>query len=168
MRKIIHVWNRIGIWISGITLFLMMVLTATDVFARYVLNHALTGTNDLMELMMVIIIFLALSDTASAEGHIVVEVVTSQLSLPKRLILKCTTFFASGIVAAAMAWRLGANGLYTFKHVEITPVLEISKAPFISLSAIGCGMLAIALIAVGYDAITQLREKKGSAVIESP
>jgi len=167
MRKIIHIWDRIGIWISGITLFLMMLLTTVDVFGRYVWTHAITGTNDLTELMMVIIIFLALSDTASAEGHIVVEVVTLNLSLRKRLILKCTTFFASGVVAAAMAWRLGANGLYTFKHVEITSVLEISKAPFISLSAIGCGMLAIALIAVSYDSLLQVVAKKDGAVTNS-
>jgi TRAP-type C4-dicarboxylate transport system permease small subunit len=166
MRKVIHLWGRIGIWISGITLVLLMLLTAVDVFGRYVLNHPITGTYDLTQVIMVIIIFLALSDTASTRGHIVVEVVTSQLSLRKGLILECVTFFASGIVAAAMAWRLGANGLYAFKHEEMTSVLEISKAPFISLAAIGCGMLAIALIEVSYEALLQVLAKKDGATFD--
>jgi TRAP-type C4-dicarboxylate transport system permease small subunit len=166
MRKIIHILNRIGVWISGITLCLMMILTVADVTGRYVFKHAINGASDLTELMRVVIIFFALSDTASAGGHIVVEFVTSQLSLKKRLILECITHFVSGILVAAMAWRLGVNGLYTFKHVEITPVLEISKAPFISLSAIGCGMLSIALIAVSYEKLMQLTEKKYETAIE--
>jgi TRAP-type C4-dicarboxylate transport system permease small subunit len=159
MKKIIHLWNRVGIWISGITLFLLMLLTASDVCGRFLFKHAITGTNDLTGVMMVIIIFMALADTASTDGHIAVEVVTSQLSLRKSLLLKGITFFISGIVAAAMAWRLGANGLYTFKHVEVTSVLQIAKAPFISLSAVGCGMLAIALITIGYDSLLQVVKK---------
>ncbi|MFC1534521.1 TRAP transporter small permease [Thermodesulfobacteriota bacterium] len=163
MNKILLIWNRIGVWISGTTLFLMMSLTAVDVCGRYLFRHAIMGTNELTEMMMVIIIFLALSDTASSGGHITVEVVTSKLSLKKQLILKSITSFVSGIVAAAMAWRLGMNGLYAFKHPEITDVLEISKAYFISISAIGCGMLSIALIAISYNSLLQrLKNSSGN------
>jgi hypothetical protein len=50
MRTIIHIWNRNGIWISGIMLCLMMLLTAADVCGRRVIKHAITGTNEVSKL----------------------------------------------------------------------------------------------------------------------
>ncbi len=157
MDKIILIWNRIGIWIAGITLFFMMLLTAVDVCARYLFNHAILGSHDITELMMVIIIFLALSDTASSGGHIRVEVVTSHLSLKTQQILKMVTSLPSGVVAGIFAWRLGANALDSFQHMEAMPVLQIPIAPFLALSAIGCGMLSVTLMVEFYVLIASAK-----------
>jgi TRAP-type C4-dicarboxylate transport system permease small subunit len=154
MQRIIHTWNRIGIWIAGITLFLMMLLTAVDVCARYLFNHAILGSHDITELMMVIIIFMALSDTASSGGHICVEVVTSHLSAKVQQILKVVISLPCGVVAGIFAWRLGANAFESFQHMEAMPVLQIPIAPFLALSAIGCGMLSVTFMVEFYVLIS--------------
>jgi TRAP-type C4-dicarboxylate transport system permease small subunit len=161
MKRVLSLWNHIGIWTSGIAMFLMMSLTATDVCGRYVFRNAIDGASELTELMMVIIIFLSLSDTSSSGGHIAVEVITSRLSPIKQQILKAVTSLLSGVAIGIVAWRTGVNALYTFKHPETMPVLDIPKAPFMALSAIGCAMASIALIAIFWDGLSQSIKKPG-------
>lgn len=153
MKKIIAYWNRIGIWVSGATMLAMMFLTALDVLGRYVFKHPISGTADLTEVMMVVIVFLALSDTASSGGHISVEVVTSHLSRRKQLLMKAVTLFFSSLISAVLAWRLGANALYTLNNPEFTDVLALPIAPFLCISALGCGMLAFAFLGVAGDSL---------------
>lgn len=161
MKKILIIWNRFGIWVAGLTLLLMMSLTAIDVFSRYIFKNPITGVSDLTELMMVMIIFFALSDTTSSDGHITVEVVTSQLSKGKQKVLKASASFISGIGIGIVAWRIGVNAVYTFQFPESTPVLDISKAPFLVLSTLGCAMTSIALIVISYDTLKSLFDNRG-------
>ena len=153
MKKIIAYWNRIGIWISGTVMIAMMLLTSLDVLGRYVFKHPISGTADITEVMMVVIVFLALSDTASSGGHISVEVVTSQLSRRKQHFMKMVTLFFSGLISAVLAWRLGSNALYTLNNPEYTDVLALPIAPFLCISAAGCGMLAVAFVGVACDSL---------------
>ena len=156
MNRVIQVWNRIGVWASGVTLFLMMLLTASDVLGRYVFKHPITGVNDMTELMMVIIIFLGLPDTASTDGHIRVEVITSRLTSKTRLILKLFTTVLCCFVGAILAWRMIENARYVYQYPENTLVLEISKLPFILVAALGCSLLTIVLAAIAWDNFKQL------------
>lgn len=156
MKSFFNILNRLGLWTAGLALFLMMLLTAVDVFGRYVLGNAITGTNDMTELLMAVIVFLALSYTASSGGHISVEVVTAQLSTKKQYLLKSVTSALSGIVMAVVTWRMVKNAVDVFQQNERTMVLYIQKGPFVCIAAIGCGMLTLALILIFYEAVSGL------------
>lgn len=140
----------------------MMFLTTLDVLGRYVFKHPISGTADLTEVMMIVIVFLALSDTATSGGHISVEVVTSQLSRRKQLLMKMVTLLFSGLISVVLAWRLGANALYTINNPEYTDVIGLPIAPFLCISAVGCGMLALAFVGVAIDNLLKFAGRQQS------
>lgn len=145
LNKFMHFCNKGGIWLSGVTLFAMMVLTASDVCGRYLFKHPIYGVNDLTELLMVVIIFLGLSNTEASNGNIQVEFFTSRLTAKSQRRLKITTLLLSEMVALVLTWRLIANASYVIVYPENTLVLEIPKLPFIVIAAVGCGLLTLVL-----------------------
>lgn len=162
MKKLFALWNCIGIWISGMTLIAMMLLTTMDVIGRYVFHHPISGTADLIEVMMVVIVFLALSDVASSGGHISVEILTLHLSQKKNLLLKTVMLTLSVLVSGVLAWQLGANAIYTFSHPEGTTVLYIPKAPFLVISSLGCGAVTLANLGVAIESALKYLSRKTS------
>ena len=136
----------LGKWVAGVTLGLAMFLTTADVVWRYFLNHSIVAAHDVTELMMVVVVFLGLAYTASAKGHIRVDVLISRLSKRTQAILDSITGIFSIAVFALMAWRLGMHAWHSFVRGEGTATVKIPIAPFLSLAAIGCAMLCVQLL----------------------
>lgn len=149
MKSMTHfftIWHRLASWFAGLALIVMMTLTAVDVGARYLIKRPLVGTADLTELLMIVIIFLSLSDTAASNGHLSVEVVFSRFPLRVQHFLKGVTLFLSGVAVAVTSWRLAMNGLATLQTPEYSPIMEISKTPFLITAAVGCAFLTAVLV----------------------
>ena len=58
-----------------IALFGMMVLGTADVAGRYLLNLPITGTLEIFEILMPVMVLLSLADTQSANGHLTAGVI---------------------------------------------------------------------------------------------
>ncbi len=145
-----------------VVLFLMMVLVFSDVFGRYVLNRPITGAGDVIEQMMVLMIFLALAYATVKKSHVIVEVVISRLSSARRTILNCVTSFASLVIAALITWKLGARAwtllLEMGGYTECTMTLEMPIGPFVMIAAVGFLFLCLEL---AVDFCTYLAQAAG-------
>ena len=128
-------------WIAGITLCLMMLLTAADVVCRYIFGRSIASAHDLIELMMVVVIFLGLSYTASVKGHVQVDLITSKLSKRTQSVLDSITSLLSVVVFATIAWRFGMNAWSSFTRGGATPTVEIPLSPFLFIACVGCALL---------------------------
>jgi TRAP-type C4-dicarboxylate transport system permease small subunit len=61
--------------VGGLALVLMTLWTVTDVITRYVLSKPLSGSIDLVESMLVLVVFLALPECLQRDEQITVDVV---------------------------------------------------------------------------------------------
>jgi TRAP-type C4-dicarboxylate transport system permease small subunit len=70
-------------FISSISTFAMMVLVVCNVASRYLLNRPITGTLEITESLLVVVIFLSVGITQYDGGHIRVNLLTRRM--PPRL-----------------------------------------------------------------------------------
>ena len=71
-----NIWHYIAvapIWLSAITLFILMGMTFSDVLLRSLLNNPIESATELTRLFMAIIVFSALPLVSWQGGHIVVD-----------------------------------------------------------------------------------------------
>lgn len=91
--------------VGAITLFILMVVAATDSILRYLGPYNLPGATNVEEFFMVIIVFSALAYTHVIGGHVKVEVLISRLRGRKR----------AGINVLSLFLALGMTGLITWQ-----------------------------------------------------
>ncbi len=151
--------------LAGIALFCIMALTFFDVLSRKLLSQSITGSLELTELLMVVVIFASLPLVTLRSEHVVFDSLDNYL--PQTL-TRLQRPLVQWLCAAAMLglavlmWQLGtqfvANG-------ETTAQLKISKAPFIYLMAVLCAVCAAAhlmLATVKIDVAVQPEAESGA------
>jgi TRAP-type C4-dicarboxylate transport system permease small subunit len=74
--------------VASAALVAMMLLTSVDVFMRYLFNHPITGTYDLVGLLGAVLAAFAMPYTMLKKGHVAVEILVQSLSRGKQLIVK--------------------------------------------------------------------------------
>jgi TRAP-type C4-dicarboxylate transport system permease small subunit len=98
--------------LAGIALIVMMSVTIIDVFLRYVFNHPVRGSYDLVETMMAIFVFHGMSTAFLQRRNIVIDLVDS---------------FAHRAVVAALirlSDLLSIATLALFAYAMITPAVQ--------------------------------------------
>jgi TRAP-type C4-dicarboxylate transport system permease small subunit len=132
-------------WVARGVLFLMMLFVAGDVIGRYVFSRPIKGSEEIAEVMMVVVIFLAMGYCTLKSGHVRVELVTSRLSGHTQAIWDTITSLAGTVLVAFIAWQMGVRvfGELVSSAPRASWVLGIPQAPFILVAAIG--MLAMCL-----------------------
>ena len=159
VRELIHHISHIAARISMVTLFLMMILISADVFGRYCLNRPITGSGDIIQQSMVIVVFFALAFTTFDKGHVTVGLFTSRLSNLPRAVLNCATSFVSLIIISLITWRLFARGWTLLTQdsiaIERTQTISLPITPFIIVAAIG---LLLSCFELAIDFITYLAQ----------
>jgi TRAP-type C4-dicarboxylate transport system permease small subunit len=145
-----------------VLLFLMMLLVTGDVVGRYCLNRPITGAIDVVEQMLVLMVFLALAYATAQKSHVIVNVVISRLSEKPRTILNCTTSFASLVIAALITWQMGARAwallFQMFQMTQRTMTLLWPIGPFAMVAAVGAFFLCLELTV---DFCTNLAQAAG-------
>ncbi|WP_374448300.1 TRAP transporter small permease [Stella sp.] len=100
-----RVWRLAG----SAALAAIMLIVATDVLLRYLLNAPLSWAFDLISLyLMAGLFFLALSDTQRHHGHVAVDIFQYRLSDRMRHLCQCLVH-ASAAVVFAIIFALGAG-----------------------------------------------------------
>lgn len=152
--------NKLHNWISGIThpfvgllkgiamgvLFIMMLLTASDVIFRYIFNRPIAGSIELTEFMMATMVSFGIAYCAVLGGHVSVDVVVSLLPKKVRTIIGIITTLLSLGLFLLITWQ---NVLYIkeiFNSGLESPVLLLPAYPYIAAVAIGFGALCLVLL----------------------
>lgn len=77
--SLMDVVYRISMWVSGIALLLMVAVIPVGIFARYVLNSALSWPEPVAIMCMVTFTFIGAAVSYRAGSHIAVSMVTDRL-----------------------------------------------------------------------------------------
>lgn len=143
--KIVRTINRIMGYVASGFLILLMLITVVDVFLRYFFNSPLTGTTEISQLMMIIIVFPALGWAAIDRAHIRVDLLVNQLpSRLKALFSSITLLIALGVYII-IAWRSFLESTVVNRQ---TSLINLPFAPFYWLMSVSLAVFCLAILAL--------------------
>lgn len=127
-------------------LAVMAVLTVLDVLGRYLLNRPLPGALELSEFTLGLLVFFGLGLTGLTGGQVVVDILYERF--PPRLRAGADAVNAALGVAlwALIAWRSAEQAWHVRLRGEVSTVLGLPTYPFLYATALGCAVMALALV----------------------
>lgn len=117
--------------LAGIALFAIMLLTFFDVGGRKLLDNSITGSLELTELLMVVVIFGALPLVSERGEHVVFDSMDPYLPGMVKKIQRALVHLLCGVALIALGWLMWKTGGDFLQTGETTAQLKILKAPFI-------------------------------------
>ena len=136
---------RLLAYLGGIVLLWLMGLTVVAVAMRYVFNAPILGAQDISELSLVLVVFLALAYCGWTGGHVAVDLISMFL---KPEILRWTDSLVraiSGLLFVYVTWQTMRQGLDALEFGEASNLVEIPHFPFILVVAFGSAVYALVL-----------------------
>ncbi len=145
--------------VAALTMLVLMLVTCVDVFGRYLFNNPLTGSTELTEIAVGIVIFSVLPIVSWRNDHIVVDILDHFFS---RWVHMIRTILINGVISIALIFlgkRIYELGQRSLGFGEVTEYLAIPLGWMMIYIAIMCWATALAAITLGlYRAIVEYRE----------
>lgn len=114
----------------------MSLLTVIDATGRYIFNHPITGSVELVELLMVAVIFTSIPLMTRSRGHIVVDSFSHFFSARIQRLQDLVAGVISLTVSGLLAWITLHKAQTTADYGDMTAMLNIPLAPFVYFMAI--------------------------------
>ncbi len=128
-RKTSTLINRASEWSLFVLGFLMAIITATQVFCRYVLNHSLFWSEELGRMLLVWISFLGATVAYKRKAHIGIDFFVQKL--PSGISSKIRTITYLGSLFFFSIMVVCGSRFSLFIKLQQTPALGLSKSiPF--------------------------------------
>jgi TRAP-type C4-dicarboxylate transport system permease small subunit len=153
--KVINFLSRVATFIVSVIVGVMMMLTVADVFMRYVLSMPITGSTEMIEFMMVILIG-GIIPAALENRHVRVDILMERITPKGQALLDAITLFIGSFLVVIMGWRAITTGLFMIKNDVRSPTLDISIFPFYVIVSIGFILLFFSMIAIIIKKITEV------------
>ena len=129
--------------LAGAALFAIMLLTFLDVSGRKFLSHSITGSLELTELLMVVVIFAALPLVSLKGEHVVFDSLDAFLPGWIRKIQQSFIHIVSAALLFGLGYLMWQTGGEFAVTGETTAQLKITKAPFIQGMGLLCGLTGL-------------------------
>lgn len=148
-------------YLGAVSLFFMMCLTAADVLGRYIFNSPITGTFELTEFLVLILIFSFLAHAQANKAHVTVDLILSRFPKTVRVYVELFNHIMSLALMILITW-IGALRALELKEVaEASPNLGIPTYPFAFFLVLGCVVMCVEYVR---DLISVTKSKKGDDV----
>jgi len=150
--KLISGLNKLLIFLGGLSLVFMIVLTCSNIVLR-VFWEPIRGTFELMGFSGAIVTASALAFTQKQKGHIAVDVLVNKFSVRTKQILNTVNSLICGAFFGVAAWQVAKKAATLMSSGEVTETLRIIYYPFTFCAAFGCGVLALVCITEAIQAV---------------
>ena len=145
LEKINQIINQVFIWIAGICMAAMILVTCANIIARIVWIP-IKGTFELMGFFGAITTAFALGYTQMKKGHTSVDILVNRFSERTQKILNGSNFFICAAFFAIAGWQISKYATTLWKTGEITETLRIIYYPFTYGVALGCFLLSFVML----------------------
>lgn len=140
MKKLLETLSGL---LAGIALFAIMLLTFLDVGGRKFFDNSITGSLELTELLMVVVIFGALPLVSERGEHVVFDSMDTFLPDFIKKIQRFLVQLLCGVALIALGWLMWKTGADFLQTGETTAQLKILKAPFIYGMGLLCAFTGV-------------------------
>ncbi|WP_156272031.1 TRAP transporter small permease [Neomoorella glycerini] len=145
--------------VGALALIGMMFLVVIDVFLRFVFNRPILGSYEIVEYLMVLVVFLSLANGQLSKTHVSVEVVTQYLRGRIRAFFEFITALISLGIFILLTW----GGILQVGHVrathQVSQALAIPHWPFQIIVVLGGVLFCLVLAADIVAALSRVLEK---------
>ncbi len=147
MRSIVWVTTASGL-VSGVMVFLTMVIVLVEVAGRYVFHHAPMVADEMGSYLLVFIIFVGLGYTFRENGHIAIELIVSRLPSKVSETLRLATLSIALIVSVLLTKSFFDLSIYsyTLRLKSVSWLMTPQYLPQVFMG-IGASILCMQLIA---------------------
>jgi TRAP-type transport system small permease protein len=129
--------------LAGLALLAIMLLTFLDVSGRKLLSHSITGSLELTELLMVVVIFGALPLVSLKGEHVVFDSLDAMWPAWFKRLQRALVDIVCAALLMGLAYLMWSTGGEFAVTGETTAQLKITKAPFIQGMGLLCGLTAL-------------------------
>ncbi len=145
LNRINEFLNRLLLWIGGVFLVGMILITCANIFFRIVWVPV-RGTFELMGFFGAVVAAFSLGTTQKKRGHIAVDVLINTFSARTRRMLLAVNSLVCLLFFGAAAWQLIVKANTLMATGEVTETLRIIYYPFTYAVALGCLVLSLSLL----------------------
>jgi TRAP-type C4-dicarboxylate transport system permease small subunit len=124
----------------------MVLLMVIDILLRRFFNSPLSWSLEVIQVMLVVVVFFSVAYCGARKGHISVELITSRLPSKTLAIIDIITHFLGIVLFIFMAWGSCVLAINEFESHHVTGILPIPIYPFVFVVMFGSAMLAVVLI----------------------
>ncbi len=126
----------------------LMFYVAVEVLMRYGFNSPQPGHLELSELIIIAVVFLAVSYTQRTHGHVGMDLVLDALSPAARRLAMMAALVVSSLVCAVISWFSVKNTYLFWLYEDVTMTEPYFKTWYwAGTIALGYGMLTLRMIA---------------------
>lgn len=143
--------HSVGIGVLAV----MMFLTASDVTLRYIFNRPISGSFELTEYMMAIVVAFGLAYCAVEKGHVKIDLVVDRFPQRTQAIIDTITSLLSLGLFCVITWQCALQVKMQFDSGLTSTVLFIPAFPFVGVVAFGSAMLCLVLLTDFLDFLSQ-------------
>ena len=147
-----RLWSVAEMWlwralssVSAITLFAMMTLVVLDVAGRYLFNAPISGSFEITEFLLALLVFAALPVVTREDKHISVSVMENMLGGRVRFVQRLFVLGFGAVGLGLIAWRLWTGGDKLAAGRQVTGYLEWPRAP---IAYVASALTAVAFATV--------------------
>ena len=159
LEKAVYPIGRFLHRFAQVVIVLMVMLTVTDVCLRYIFNNPITGSYEVTEFMMAVLVFASVGFTMSVKDHVSVDLVVTKLPDRVRALLEAITcLLAFGLFAMA-AWRNVLHAGTTWERNDVSAELFIPVSPFVLFVALGLAVLSLVLLVQFFQSLARALKK---------
>ena len=129
--------------LAALALFAIMALTLADVLGRKLLNHSITGSLELTEILMVVVIFAALPLVSLHGEHVVFDSLDHLIPPWLRRLQQAVVDLGCAAALGALAWLMWDKAVQMASYGDTTAQLQLPLGPFVQLMAVLCAVTAV-------------------------
>jgi TRAP-type C4-dicarboxylate transport system permease small subunit len=168
MQTITKIVRKLSVFlaaIGGIITAIMMFLTVGDVLGRRFLHMPIPGTFEITKIGLVFIVTLGLAYAEIEGENLGISILYDKFPRIVRHVLRVLTYLVSTVLFSLVFYNTVLYAARVAANKQITSVLRLPVAPWIYISAIGVGALALILLYELIDSVINFN--KGEMADES-
>lgn len=158
IEKVVKPVSQIADGAGRVVLAVMVLLITLDVVLRYFFNQPIRGSYELIEFMLVFIVFTGLAFTQTKTGHISIDLLTSRLSQKARAVIGSATNFLCLGAFILISWRSIVKAEILRAEGTTSGLLFIPNFPFLWIVALGSILLCLFFLMDFIDSLTEVFE----------
>jgi len=128
-------------------LMVMVLLVVVDIILRRLFNSPLPWSLEVVEVMLVVVVFFSVAYCGARRAHVSIDVLISRFPPKARAIVDTFTYILGIVLFGVMAWGGAASAMGKWDTHHITGILPIPIYPFAFVVAFGSLLLALVLLA---------------------
>lgn len=129
------------------------------VIGRYIITFPIPGSVELIELLMVLVVFLGLAECAVHRGNVSVDLFVDQLPKKAQAVIDAfTCLFSVGIVSL-ITWQSAVQVKILWQSGFVSGALHIPYWPFAIVMVLGWAAFALVLIVHFFENLGRVLRK---------